>query len=104
MLLWIDFKADETEKKKTEELSQIIFSIILMIIFMLEHQFVIVGVERGGEKGGEREIFRQGEEIGIGSSGVATCLCPTVGNIVGHGQVFVLTHIFKTITKVSWGL
>ena len=39
-----------------------------MIIFMLEHQFVIVGVEGGGDKGGEREIFRQGEGIGIGSS------------------------------------
>ena len=39
-----------------------------MIIFMLEHQFVIVGIEEGGEKGGEREIFRQGEGIGIGSS------------------------------------
>jgi hypothetical protein len=39
-----------------------------MIIFMLEHQFVIVRVEGGGEKGGEREIFRQREGIGIGSS------------------------------------
>ena len=39
-----------------------------MIIFMLEHQFVVVGVEGGGEKGGDREIFRQGEGIGIGSS------------------------------------
>ena len=65
MLLWLDLKADETEKEKAEELRQII---IPMIIFMLEHQFVIVGIEGGGEKGGDREIFRQGEGIGIGSS------------------------------------
>ncbi len=65
MLLWLDLKADEVEKKKAEEIRQII---IPMIIFMLEHQFVIVGVEGGGEKGGEREIFRQGEGIDIGSS------------------------------------
>ncbi len=38
------------------------------MIFMLDHQFVIVGVEGGGEKGGEGEIFKQGEGIDIGSS------------------------------------
>jgi hypothetical protein len=65
MLICLDLKTDEVEKKKAEELSQII---IPMIIFMLEHQFVIVGVEGGGEKGGQREIFRQGEGIDIGSS------------------------------------
>jgi hypothetical protein len=65
ILLWLDLKADETEKEKAEELRQII---IPMIIFMLEHQFVIVGIEGGGEKGGDGEIFRQGEGIGIGSS------------------------------------
>ncbi len=58
-------KTNEVEKKKVEELRQIL---IPMIIFILEHQFVIVGVEGGGEKGGQREIFRQGEGIGIGSS------------------------------------
>jgi hypothetical protein len=51
-------------KKKTEEISQI----IIPMIFMLDHQFVIVGVEGGGEKGGEGEIFKQGEGIDIGSS------------------------------------
>ena len=65
MLLWLDMKDNEDEKKKAQELRQII---IPMIIFMLEHQFVIVGIEGGGERGGEREIFRQGEGIGIGSS------------------------------------
>ena len=65
MLLRIDLKDSVADKRKAEELRQII---IPMIIFMLEHQFVIVGVEGGGEKGGEREIFRQGEGISIGSS------------------------------------
>ena len=65
MLLRIDLKDSVSDKQKAEELMKII---IPMIIFMLEHQFVIVGVEGGGEKGGEREIFRQGEGIGIGSS------------------------------------
>ncbi len=65
MTLWLDLKDDETEKEKAEELRQII---VPTIIFMLEHQFVIVGIEGGGEKGGDREIFRQGEGIGIGSS------------------------------------
>jgi hypothetical protein len=64
MLLWLDLKVDEVEKKKTEELSQI----IIPMIFMLKHQFVIVGVEGGGEKVGEGEIFKQGGGIDIGSS------------------------------------
>ena len=44
---------DETEKEKAEELRQII---IPMIIFMLEHQFVIVGIEGGGERGGRVRV------------------------------------------------
>ncbi len=64
ILPWIE-KTIRQKKKKSEELRQII---IPMIIFMLEHQFVIVGVEGGGKKGGERKILRQGEVIGIGSS------------------------------------
>ena len=62
ILLRISLKDDVTEKKKTEELKQII---IPMIIFLLEHQFVIVGVEGGREKGGEREIFREALLMGV---------------------------------------